>query len=324
MRGLAIAIIASSHILYYSEETHFFKVTSAIYLNSTIFFAIISGYLFHHLLPKFEYKKYIKKKFLYVLLPYLVVSIPALAFRFYTGPPFLILQNYSEFQTKTEVFKVIYYLVTGAHLLPLWYLPMIAIFFVLAPLFKFIADHQKLYWILIPAFTLSLLLPRGIDTLNNIPYMFGHFLSIYLLGMFISQFEEKILQFVRKNLIIVITGFLGLFMLSVLTTEFRAQVIFIQKLFATLLILYGFQFLRNKMVCKVLDTLADTSFGIYFIHFYIILIIRKLSQKFYGFEYPEHPGIWCMELLIVMFISVSAVLVIKFTIGKYSRYIIGS
>src|SRR6478609_5971512 len=86
-RGLAILFIVGLHAcisLTWEGAPLQKKFALVLFNNGTVLFVFISGYLFYHLSKdRFDYKEYLKKKFLYVILPYLFVSIPALFDKFF-------------------------------------------------------------------------------------------------------------------------------------------------------------------------------------------------------------------------------------------------
>ena len=86
-RGIAILFIVGLHAcisLKWGEAILQRKLAWVLFNNGTILFVFISGYLFYHLSKdKFDYFEYLKKKFLYVIFPYLIVSVPALIDKFY-------------------------------------------------------------------------------------------------------------------------------------------------------------------------------------------------------------------------------------------------
>lgn len=324
-RGLAILLIVSSHLLYFDESTFFFKVISSLYLNSTIFFAFISGFLFQQLRYKYDYKKYLLKKWANVILPYLVISVPAILYRLLTGPSYLATLDNVDLEHKSQIYQIAYYYFTGSHLLPLWYLPMISVFFILAPFFNVLDARPKFYWLLPALFLLSLFLPRGdFGNLSNIPYMFGHFLSIYCFGMFVSRYYITVFKFVKHRQSVLLISFILLFIATVLLETFRPQLIFIQKLVAVLVILNILNSLKNRKISTFFSKLADTSFGIYFIHFYFILVFRELFLKLFDSQYPHHPISWTLLFIIVMSCSYGVVYLIKKIFKSKSRYLIGS
>ncbi|UXP32429.1 acyltransferase [Reichenbachiella agarivorans] len=323
-RGIAILLIVSSHLLYADLESNFYFFTSAVYLNSTIFYVFISGYLFQHLAYKFDYKKYLKRKWLNVMLPYLIVSIPALTLRWYSGPSYLALQSWPDIGESNAWCQLAFYLATGSHLLPLWYLPMIAIFFVLGPIFKLWDDSPRMYWLLPLLLVVSLLFPRNLENMNDIPRMFVHFASIYVLGMWYSRNLEMVRQWVSKYIVVVSLGLLVLFVFCLYEFPWRHQFIFVQKVVAIPVLMHFLDRIKGSFWKDLCSRLAETSFGIYFIHFYVILGVRVIMNRILHSEYPRFWYEWLIEWGVVVIISYVFVMIVKMIFKNKSRYLIGS
>ncbi|WP_221412640.1 hypothetical protein, partial [Fulvivirga lutimaris] len=81
---------------------------------------------------------------------------------------------------------------------------------------------------------------------------------------------------------------------------------------------------RLSLKSIFLSLMADYSFGIYFIHFYFILVLRKVNFRLTGEELPNGLFDWILFLLITLGLSVGAIYVMKRLLGKKSRLIIGS
>lgn len=80
-RGLAIAFIVATHCMSmfdWSDSPELRNVLARVVANGTIFFIFISGYLFHYLSHDFRALDYWLKKLRFVVLPYSLVSIPAI------------------------------------------------------------------------------------------------------------------------------------------------------------------------------------------------------------------------------------------------------
>ncbi|PIB34634.1 hypothetical protein BFP72_04020 [Reichenbachiella sp. 5M10] len=322
-RGLAILLIVASHILYADLESSSYGVLRIVFLNSTIFFAFISGYLFQHLLGRYEYAKYLTKKAKFVILPYLLVSIPAIGIRWAGGPSYMALYHWPTIGDSPFALQVVYYLGTGAHLLPLWYIPMIALYFLGAPLFKFI-DERRGYGILPLLFILSFCLPRDPYNINEIFVMAGHFLSVYVLGMFYSRYRAVVDVYVFKHIYSLIAVFVLFTGLSYMDWQYASQVVFVQKILCIPVLIFLLRNIRSRWIHRPLQYLADTSFGIYFIHFYVVLGVRYLSLYYLHTEYPSTIWMWCVSFIGVMVISFLIVCIVQLVFRKYSRWLIGS
>ncbi len=152
------------------EMMRLLKILSAY---GTFLFVFIAGFLFQHLLYKYNYLEYLRGRLLRVVLPYLLVSIPAVfAWTFLyqksgMGVPRGLYDN-------SWWYIAGYYLITGKHMAPLWFIPMIAVFYVLSPLFRLV-DRFPLLYLSIPLLMwVSWEFPRQ----WNPNWQMFHFLSI--------------------------------------------------------------------------------------------------------------------------------------------------
>src|SRR5690349_6718767 len=83
LRAIAILMIVALHctaFLSWTEHPLFNRVLRELLDNSTVLFFFISGFLFQYLSESFSYQDYLAKKFRNVLLPYLIVATPAIAY----------------------------------------------------------------------------------------------------------------------------------------------------------------------------------------------------------------------------------------------------
>lgn len=151
-RAIAILFIVGAHTRLVLEwdtnrDTGYFLAD--FLANSTVLFVFIAGYLFQALVQKFEYRRYMQRKFKNVILPYLIVSIPAVfAAVFYHDP----IDDYPLLEGRTVAYIIAWFCVRGgAHInYPLWFILMITLFYFLAPFFLQITRRPALYFLLIP------------------------------------------------------------------------------------------------------------------------------------------------------------------------------
>jgi surface polysaccharide O-acyltransferase-like enzyme len=124
------------------------RALKILFSNGTLMFVFISGFLFQHLLYKYNYRNYVVTRFKLVILPYLVVSIPAvIAWTFlFQKSSWGIPHN---FYSEPWWYRAGFFYISGKHMAPLWFIPMIAIFYLLSPLFKLI-DRFPIIYLSIP------------------------------------------------------------------------------------------------------------------------------------------------------------------------------
>src|SRR5690606_9129329 len=88
-RGVAILAVVATHVLF---ELHWpddariaFKSCLSVVQNGTVFFVFVAGLLFRHLAYRFEYRSYLLSKLKYVLVPYVLVSLPFVFVQYVRG-----------------------------------------------------------------------------------------------------------------------------------------------------------------------------------------------------------------------------------------------
>ncbi len=160
-RGVAIIFIVFAHTIPSLDWTNWplpGKLIDSLANQSSIFFFFIAGYLFQHLSARFSFSKYLKQKLKTVIAPYVLLSIPALFV-------FTVLTQrtgmWSWFYDLDIWQQVALFMLTGKHLAPLWFVPTIALFYLVAPLLIWI--DRKLpqgYWLILPLLALSTYLGR--------------------------------------------------------------------------------------------------------------------------------------------------------------------
>ncbi|MFQ4142293.1 acyltransferase [Chlorogloeopsis sp. ULAP02] len=329
-RGFAILTIVATHIiasLQWRNET-IEKLTYILIGNGTVYFVFIAGFLFQFLSSKYEYKKYLNKKLQYVILPYLFLSIPAIKLclieKIYT-PPDWFQHHFSDWSIPGQILM---YLLTGAHLPPFWFIPMITIFYLISPILIWVDRHPKNYWILPILLGITAIIPRAQYNANPIQ-SFVHFLSVYMIGMFCSHYRDKIFSILKRKYFWLLIGFVILTILEFTITPRPTAINSWSKLILCVLIIYClwlFELKLPKQFHDVMGFLAELSFGIYFLHGYFIIAYSGAANKF-GFNQfwtQANPLTFSLIFLLSVGASIVSLLIIKNIFGKKSRFIVGS
>ncbi len=266
-----IVAVHTIHVFSWSENSDHKHLLDVLFNNGTIFFIFISGYLFQHLSHQFNAKKYYASKLKNVILPYIIISIPAvLYFALYSQKAFLP----STFYEMPISSQILHFYTFGYHLSPMWFIPVITLYYILGPALIQL-DKTKVFYYLLPVFiTASYYFPRGLLQ-NN----FIHFFSIYMLGMFSSKFKAVINPILsHKNVLwILLTISLGLINYEYLAKPQLHYVNYLQKLCIVLLfvgVLFKFNHHLNQ---PFIDLVAETSFGVFFVHPYILACLKFCS-----------------------------------------------
>lgn len=321
-RGLAILFVVAGHLLLDwpagSPTYHFMRV---LWEDGTVLFVFIAGYLFQHLSRKYEYKDYLRKKLQNVMLPYVLVSIPIIVYRTVTNDiPGYVLDVHPDFLSWGAFHKVIWFFLHGGHLQPLWFVPMIAFFYVAAPVFIYIDRHPKWYYVMIGFCVLSLFVER--EPFIDIPRMFVHFISVYLFGMFMSRYKKEYLEFAKKYYLLISLVTVAAFVADLLLPQWNNQLEYLHKMLFCCFFMYWLWRL-DKYVPKFFALMADLSFGIFFIHYYLLLVVKA------GYEHAAHhpiPGnilYWVIDLALVTAGTIFCIQAIKKIFPRKSRYLIG-
>ena len=337
-RGLAILVIVAIHcrISFGWGDHHLSQQFFITFLdNGTVLFVFVAGFLFQYLKANYEYADYLLRKAKYVLLPYLIVSIPVIVFR--------------KFNQSTEewlplsladapyVLKSAYMLISGKHLGPFWFIPMITIFYAISPLLIRL-DHRRFYTTLFPIVLFAGLFTFQFGYFSNIIYSFLHFFPVYLFGMWAAHYRERltnikwtwIMLLVLIYLVIAILEMSGYIPVQKLTSfesskvlpyfHFNTVKLRVMLLCIILLrVLYHF----NSRNFKILGTLGDYSFGIYFTHLYVTTFIEMAVERV-GLDFHLNWYLFCLYIAVVTLSSMLIVLIVKKIAGKRSRLIIGS
>ena len=340
MRAVAILLVVFTHIPMENFFIHIEKDTFslqrlfyALFQNGTVVFVFISGYLFNLLNKTLNYKNYLLKKVNYVILPYIIIFTCCLFFRWLTGiekiPLFLTYSNH----IKTILLS---YVFNGWVLAPLWFIPMITLFFITAPIIKFIVDSRySVFYVFI-----SLIISFG--TLRpwasyNPALSFVHFFGIYLLGCFLAKGNaDKLFSSNKTTLTLLVLFFVSItesykilgtyYPTSSLELQIISRKIFIdwmtiQKTILCLL-LYGFSQKKYTKSYSLIKLIADYSFGVFFIHGIILAFYLKALKI--TTEASSTNSITFIPTGIFIFtISMIIVYIAKIILKGKSKYVIG-
>lgn len=345
LRGLSIIFVFVTHSISDRDNNPF---CFSLFYNATLMFVVITGFLFWHLIGRFDYKSYLIKKLKFVILPYILLfGIPYILISavFYI---FNLETNSSNYfvviDEKGIIFlllftkDLVYHLLVGGAWLngPLWFIPMIVLFFLSSPMIKLIADSKYFNYILCFFIFVSVMSFRPQE--YNVPiYSYIQFFGVFLYGIFLNKKQNFIvthalivsivtgstylvftfidtwiaINYGRPNYIPILEGKFSILSVSMIQIQKLLAVTFFLSLFT--LIEKNFQNIHFKF----LSLLSTYSFGIFFIHYYWI----RLCKSIFGHEISD---------LIVIFIAFPCTLLSLIIVRKFltklrinSRMIIG-
>lgn len=339
LRGVAIIMIVFSHCLGVFKNSnliansYLFSFLNLFAFNFTTFFVLIAGFLFQHLTYKFDTKTYYLSKFKTVVCPYISVSI--FCFFFYHYQYLSGLPWYSSTEPNV-ISSITRMMLTGTQLLPLWFMPMIIIVYLMGPLLFYwskknliVAGLIAMLWVVMftkPDFTKPLL--------NLL-----HYGPVYLIGMMLKQNYETIMKSVKDNLLLVIFLFGLCFFIPFAyryMDYFGIQNLYfdtLQKIILFILALYFLDGLNHKVnegkIYKFFSYMANVSFPIYFIHEIIVIELeRQLSMSPMGdiikTSNGELASLGAISFLVsTLVISVIIANIIKLVFKDKAKYLIG-
>jgi surface polysaccharide O-acyltransferase-like enzyme len=336
-RAIAILLIVAGHSLdELSWQTHPGQeaLLADLVQNGTVLFVFIAGYLFEYLLPRYRYGDYLTKKLTNVILPYVIISIPAMLHRFLMEDPARL---YPQIQGMPVWYQVLWYYVKGgAHVnYPLWFIPMITVYYLLAPVFQRISRHPRWFYSLILLVPLSVAIHRQASPNLNLLHATVYFLSAYVMGMWTCRYSKKIEPALERHYLALAVGFVAMITVQYLfgpqhgnyesATPFSQENgpidwMFLIKLymcFALLGVLRRF----DAFCAPKFAYLADVSFAIFFIQAYVMFV---LSALFRAHSIEGNYPVWTLYYVATVVACVALIWVAKRILGDKSRYVIGS
>jgi peptidoglycan/LPS O-acetylase OafA/YrhL len=341
-RAIAILFVVGAHsiwVLNWHDNPATEAFLADFIENGTVLFVFVAGFLFEHLESGFRYRSYLLKKLRNVVSPYLVISTPVAIHDAYTAG---IYRRYPDLVGTSGLHRVLWFLVKGGAgtNVPLWFVPMIIIFYLAAPVFMLLARVPRLYWSLLALLPLSLLAHRtsypNLDTAQLALY----YLSAYVAGMCSSHHRIK-LEPVLVRIWPVLTGlFLAatavMWRFSTHHGNYEGLHLFSQEhgavdwLFAQKLLLC-FALLGMLLRCERwagprLRLLGDVSFSIFFVHYLFISVFRHFASTrvIPGFADSGDLLNWLVLAAATSLASLGLAVLVKRTAGRRSRLLIGS
>lgn len=317
-RGLSIVLIVAVHcisIFDWQQQPELERWLKIALLNSTIFFLFIAGYLFQHLSARFNYGTYLRSKLRNVILPYLLISIPAIVL-------FTVVMHRPEvrdgFYDQPVWRQVVEFYLTGQQLVPFWFLPTIAVFYVTAPLWIFL-DRTKGFYLCLPLLLLAVFVSRG----EHQPLQsFVHFAPVYLLGMAFSRYRVLIDRWLPRCWWVLppLAALLvyGEWQYAHGTHSWYNT---LQKI-ALCPVMYELLRRVGARADPLFAQLGTLSFGIFFLHSYVISAAKLGVDRLWGPVPGSVPAVVLAATLVTL-LTMSLLLAAKRVLGRSSRMIVG-
>lgn len=340
MRAIAILMIVFVHATdkldWGTGDRTLVRFLDDLLQGSTVLFFMIAGYLFHHLSRKFDFGDYLVKKFKNVIVPFALVSAPGVAYVVARPAEFLAAHPDMVGAPDWQLAAYMYLFAGTQPNYPLWFVPIMATFFLFGALFVALTKRPGLFN---GVLALSLIYSH----LSHRPEVFSpnhvgltlYYLSPYLLGMWASMYRPQVNRWVDDHVGLLGLMFVGLLMgFFLLTPHEGAYVdkpfnfskgyvdwVLMQKLVLFFFLIGLLRKIENRKT-PVLEYLAEVSFPIFFLHMYFMDLYYYMTPP-----WKLLPG----NLLTLAFMgalglggSLATVALVKFVLRRHSRYVIGA
>lgn len=300
-----------------------FKILAGIFGNGTFYFVTMAGFLFAVTTEDFSYPRYLRSKFFTVILPYVLISIPGILLYVGEFKTYHVWVDMDWFASLSVVAQIMFLFVTGTHLGPLWFVPMIVCFYLASPIFLLVKDRVgPLTVALGVAFLIALVVARPEYNSNAIK-SFIYYTPAFLLGMLLQVKQEIFVGRPRQSQILLCVAVALSVVVALLDKERLVESRY--ELCIDVIAIVGlFGFFHDKLNyrTKWLDLFARLSFYLFFIHGYFIGAFRMFTPRdFTGFQ----------QELAFMFVLTETLLgcllvflIVKISLGTRSRYVIGA
>lgn len=323
MRGIAILpiVILHSYDSFYWQQGAIEVLILPVFRHVNILLMFISGFLHAYLSAKFHYKTYLIRKTTNVLIPYLIWSVPSIT---------MYVMGLKEHQYLTfdptapnPILVAGYFLATGAHLAPYWFIPMLTIYFVISPVTLWLSRQDWFVPFIIISFCVAVAVGRPEN--SNGPFQSALFFApVYFMGMWFSTNYNSVKAFAHNHAKWAIASTAGSILLSIampLFTEHTPHLFLKMVLTASVFVLV--QAYLDKPL-RGIGLVASTSFGIYFLHAYIFAFERIVMDRL-GLTIQGNIFLVLIWSAAATAISIAGVLLVRRFVGpKRSRMLIGA
>ena len=335
LRAVAIVFIVASHCLQlfnWHDGSALGRWLQSLLPNGTVFFLFIAGLLFQHLSVRFDYLNYLKKKWRNVVFPYIVLSLPITVFQA-TYTHHGVFSPAYPYHHSSFALNVFWSLLTGFHTLaPFWFIPMISIFYLLAPVFIWLDRKQWIYRLLPVLLIMTTLVHRPANT-DHIWQSLGYFAPVYMYGMWFSRNRERAIAWHQRWLVPLVVLVVALTTVEVVILK-RPGFIASLGMFSVEQGIVDTNALQKLLLCGVLlvilrraghrvagclRNIGDLSFGIYFLH---MVVIHGFSAARLGSR-PGTLPLFCLSVGLTLVICVLILRCARHVFGPYSRSVVG-
>lgn len=335
LRGLAIALIVLGHSIFLAQPV-FPALLENLLRGGTGLFVFISGFFFHRIFyNRFDYTQFIVKKASALLIPFIAISLFALALR--------MLGWWQDGLGWQQNFLNLWYTLRNGYVLyPHWYIPFILLTFLCSPLhFFFIRTRLSAQILVLAIFSLVALFMHRPQSNSNFLQSLVYFTPYYLLGILFSQYEPQLRRrhwiLLGTSLsVIALTAWVQTYVCIHIGNYHKAaftydglDLQFIQILFGCIAMLALCRHIHWHWLQRHLCWLAELSFPIFFIHPLLTIALENIaaldSIKSFFPVTNLVTSLWVFALvfLIQLYGSAAIAVFIRAVFIRNSRFLVG-
>ncbi|MEZ9229585.1 acyltransferase family protein, partial [Vibrio amylolyticus] len=195
LRAIAIILVVLTHVISAVSSNGDVSVIllRSLSQNASVLFTIIAGYLFFELNQTFVYKRFIAKKLKNSVIPYVICSIPAILIYTLSLKTSHVWIDMEWFHSISMIEQIGFMLVSGGHLGPYWFIPVILMMYFISPvLYRISYSRHVVIWLVVLS---AIAIYVGRPSLNsNVIHSLIYFIPVFLFGQYLSQtkIHEKI------------------------------------------------------------------------------------------------------------------------------------
>jgi hypothetical protein len=308
------------------------NISVMLFHDATLYFSLISGLLFAAVLKGRSWHDFFKGKLLNVICPYIVMTA---VFSLFVWPQPMETFLIAPFRGATSDFLALVgsNILTGKSLFPMYYIPILAVLFMVTPLLAAAVDRPGTRWLVVVLVLLPLVVSRTEleVTVNSIIY----FLGAYALGMLAGRDYAHWLRWVEGHMRLLIATVVmssGV-ILALLFGEIefvgpvslQESVFYVQKLAVAAIVLAQLR-RREAQLPDWLSVTASYSFAIYFLHGPVQFLMTWGLNQFVT-AYPDALEMLLLGIVFILVpigVSIMAAKGLRALLGKRSRMIIGT
>lgn len=298
LRGVAIFLIVISHATFSSRHSLSGYPVWLATAGGTWPFVFISGYLTAHLSAQADFLPYLKKKALNVVVPYCVVVSAGVAVGL----------------TRNDAPIWEYYLLGWPAAGPLWFIPMICLFFVAFPIYRLLIARPPVA-VAAAATFVGVTLLTGRTQFDAGPHMnFVTFQAPYLIGIVCCLFRDQFDRFMQTALPLLLVALMAAMALA--SGPLMAQFEMVPMLLMTLVLIPLLK--ADSALNPMWEWLAARSFGIFFLHGFF----TDLQRRTLGEDLP----LWATLAygLVLLFGCGLFIDLVRKVAGQKSRILVGA